>query len=115
MRIRTYLTPVLAAGAAAVAIGAAPIAAADPAPAQPATVASASAVPAGWGHGGGYHGGGWRGERGWRRDRRSTFGVAGSAASSVIGCEGDVQCRRAAQRGADLTGRGGALSFSGIE
>ena len=35
-----YITPMLAAGAAVVAIGAAPIAAAEPAPAQPATIAA---------------------------------------------------------------------------
>jgi hypothetical protein len=36
-----YITPALAAGAAAVAIAAAPAAMADPAPAQPATIATA--------------------------------------------------------------------------
>jgi hypothetical protein len=51
------ITPMLAAGAAAVAIGAAPIAAATPAAAQPATNAAAPTVEtAGWG--GGWYGGG---------------------------------------------------------
>jgi hypothetical protein len=82
MRIKlNYLTPVLAAGAVAVAIGAAPTAAADPTPAQPAAIAHV--VPAGHGGGGhgGFHGGdhgGWGGDRGgwgggwgdWGGDRR---------------------------------------------
>src|SRR3954453_14780177 len=60
------ITPMLAAGAAAVAIGAAPIAAAAPAPAQPATIAAAPTVEAAGWHGGGWYGGGrwggaWRG------------------------------------------------------
>jgi hypothetical protein len=59
------VTPMLAAGAAAVAIGAAPTAAADPAPAQPANIAAGPTVETvahgGWGHGGGWHGGGWHG------------------------------------------------------
>ena len=50
----------LAAGAAAVAIGAAPIAAAAPAPAQPATIAAAHTVEAAGWHGNGRRGGGWR-------------------------------------------------------
>ena len=53
-----YITPMLAAGAAAVAIGAAPIAAAAPAPAQPATIAAAPTVEAAGWHGGGWYGGG---------------------------------------------------------
>jgi hypothetical protein len=76
MRIKNYITPVLAAGAAAVAIAAAPAAMADPAPAQPATIATAAAVApnvvqaAGHGGGGGFHGGGWGGDRGgWHGDR----------------------------------------------
>ena len=63
-----YITPMLAAGAAAVAIGAAPIAAAAPAPAQPATVAAAPTVEAAGWHGGGWHGGGWHGG-GWHGGR----------------------------------------------
>jgi hypothetical protein len=59
------ITPILAAGAAAVAIGAAPIAAADPAPAQPASIAAGPTIETvghgGGGHGGGWHGGGWHG------------------------------------------------------
>jgi hypothetical protein len=90
MRIKNYITPVLAAGAAAVAIAAAPAAMADPAPAQPATIATAAALApnvvqaAGHGGGGGihgggggfhrggggFHGGGWGGDRGgWHGDR----------------------------------------------
>ena len=62
-----YITPVLAAGAAALAIAAAPTAVADPGWAQSATIASASAVVAdyhGGGHGGdhGGYGGGYRGD-----------------------------------------------------
>ena len=71
-----YITPALAAGAAAVAIAAAPAAVADPAPAQPATIATAPAAVAPnivqiAGHGGGgFHGGGWGGDRGgWHSDR----------------------------------------------
>src|SRR5260370_25613463 len=83
-----YMTPVCAAGAAAVAIAAAPVAMADPAPAQPATIATAPAAVAPnivqiAGHGGGgFHGGRWGGDRGgwpsergrgnlfcWRRER----------------------------------------------
>jgi hypothetical protein len=64
------ITPMLAAGAAALAIGAAPIAAADPAPAQPASIAAGPTVETvghgGWGHGGGgWHGGGWGHGDGW--------------------------------------------------
>jgi len=71
------ITPMLAAGAAAVAIGAAPIAAADPAPTQPASITASPTVETvghggwgghggGWGgHGGGWHGGGWHGG-GWQ-------------------------------------------------
>jgi len=71
-----YITPALAAGAAAVAIAAAPAAMADPAPAQPATIVTAPAAVAPnivqiAGHGGGgFHGGGWGGDRGgWHSDR----------------------------------------------
>jgi hypothetical protein len=73
-----YITPVLAAGAAAVAIAAAPAAIAEAAPAQPAVVATASTATAphivqtdnhgggdrGGDHGGD-HGGGWHGDNGW--------------------------------------------------
>jgi hypothetical protein len=55
------ITPMLAAGAAAIAIGAAPIAAADPAPAQPAIIAAGPTVET-VAHGGGWHGGGWHGD-----------------------------------------------------
>ena len=59
------ITPMLAAGAAAVAIGAARSPPALPAPAQSATIAAAHTVePAGWGggwYGGGRHGYGFRG------------------------------------------------------
>jgi hypothetical protein len=75
VRITNYITPVLAAGAAAVAIAAAPAAMADPTPAQPVTIATSAAVApnvvqaAGHG-GGGAHGGGWGGDRGgWHGDR----------------------------------------------
>jgi hypothetical protein len=63
-----YITPVLAAGAAAVAIAAAPAAMAESTPAQPGVVATASTAAAGhivqtdW-HGGDH--GGWHGDRGW--------------------------------------------------
>jgi hypothetical protein len=74
-----YITPVLAAGAAAVAIAAAPAAMADPTTAQAAVVATAPTAMAGQivqvdnhgggGHGGGDHGGGdrggWHGDNGW--------------------------------------------------
>jgi hypothetical protein len=73
-----YITPVLAAGAAAVAIAAAPAAMAETTPAQPATIATAPAAVAPnivqtAGHGGGgFHGGGdrggWHGDRGWHGD-----------------------------------------------
>src|ERR1700682_806902 len=78
-----YITPVLAAGAAAVAIAAAPAAMAETTPAQPAMIASAPAAggpsivqTAGHGgggfQGGGFHGGGdrggWHGDRGWHGD-----------------------------------------------
>ena len=76
MRIRlNYLTPVLAAGAAAVAIAAAPTAAADPTPAQPGAIAHV--VPAG--HGGGGHGGGGGGHGGWAAT------AAGGAAVTEVG------------------------------
>src|SRR5258707_12772484 len=67
-----YITPVLAAGAAAMAIAAAPAALAESTPAQPATIATAPAAVAPnivqiAGHGGGgFHGGGWGGEPGGR-------------------------------------------------
>jgi hypothetical protein len=66
MRMKlTHITPMLAAGAAAVAIAAAPIAAAAPAAAQlaaPSTTVASQVVPAGFhGGGGGFHGGGDRG------------------------------------------------------
>src|ERR1700739_2036920 len=77
MRIRLKaITPVLAAGAAAVATGAAPIAAPQPAPAQPASIAAGPTVETvghggfghgGFGHGGGWGGGGWHGG-GWHDD-----------------------------------------------
>jgi hypothetical protein len=73
-----YITPVLAAGAAAVAIGAAPAAMAESTPPQPEVVATASTAAAGQivqvdNHGGGDHGGdhgggdrgGWHGDNGW--------------------------------------------------
>jgi hypothetical protein len=73
-----YITPLLAAGAAAVAIAAAPAAMAETTPPQPATIATASTAPAGQivqvdNHGGGDHGGdhgggdrgGWHGDNGW--------------------------------------------------
>src|SRR3979490_2237836 len=61
-----YITPVLAAGAAAVAIAAAPAAMAESTPPQPAVVATASTAAAGQivqvdNHGGGDHGGGGHG------------------------------------------------------
>jgi hypothetical protein len=72
MRTRLkYVTPALAACAAAVAIGAAPAAMAEPTPVQPAVVATASPAMAGdivqARYGGGFHGGGggWHGNRGW--------------------------------------------------
>src|SRR5258705_10169451 len=67
-----YITPVLAAGAAAVAIAAAPAAMAENTPAQPATIATAPAARAPHivhtpGHGrGGLPGGGVPGRRGRR-------------------------------------------------
>src|SRR6195256_5761372 len=66
-----YITPVLAAGAAAVAIAAAPAAMADPPPAQaaggpPAPTANAGQIVQVDNHGGGGHGGGDRG--GWHGD-----------------------------------------------
>jgi hypothetical protein len=61
----SYITPVLAAGAAAVAIAAAPTALAEPAAAQltnPSTAVTSQVVPAGFhGGGGGFHGGGYGG------------------------------------------------------
>jgi hypothetical protein len=67
MRMKlTHITPMLAAGAAAVAIAAAPIAAAAPAAthlAAPSTAVTSQVVPAGF-HGGGFHGGGFHGDRG---------------------------------------------------
>jgi hypothetical protein len=75
------ITPVLAAGAAAVAISAAPIAQADPTPAQPAGIATGPTASADHvfqvaGHGGGGRGGGGRGggfqgggRGGWHGDR----------------------------------------------
>jgi hypothetical protein len=76
MRIRNYITPVLAAGAAAVAIAAAPAAMADPTTAQPAAIAIAPAavhvVPAD--HGGGDHGGYGGGDHGgYGRDYRGDY------------------------------------------
>jgi hypothetical protein len=88
MRIRlNYVTPVLAAGAAAVAIAAAPTAAADPTPAQPAALAHV--VPAG--HGGGGHGGGGGGHGGgdrggWGGDHGGWGGDHGGwAATAAVG------------------------------
>jgi hypothetical protein len=85
MRMKlTHITPVLAAGAAALAIAAAPTAAAEPAAAQmtnPSTVVASQVAPAGFhGGGGGFHGGGggfhggdfhggyggFHGDRGWQ-------------------------------------------------
>jgi hypothetical protein len=82
-----YITPVLAAGAAAVAIAAAPAAMAETTPAPPATIATAPAAVApnivqtaghggggfqGGGDRGGFQGGGdrggWHGDRGWHGD-----------------------------------------------
>jgi hypothetical protein len=76
-----YITPILAAAAAAVAIAAAPAALAESTPVQPATIATAAPAVApnivqiaghgggghggGGFHGGGFHGGGWHGDRGW--------------------------------------------------
>jgi hypothetical protein len=79
MRIRPkYITTLLVAGAAAVAIGAAPIAVAAPASAQPTGIVTAP-MGHGGGHGGwggGDHGGwgggdhrGWGGDHGWGGDR----------------------------------------------
>ena len=72
MRMKlTHITPVLAAGAAAVAIAAAPIAAAAPAGTQldtpSAAVTSSQVVPVAFHGGGGFHGdGGFRGNHyGW--------------------------------------------------
>src|SRR6476620_10385617 len=76
MRVgRKYITPVLAACAAAVAIAAAPAAIAETTPAQPATISTAPAAVAPnivqtAGHGGGDRGGshgdrGWHGDNGW--------------------------------------------------
>jgi hypothetical protein len=60
-----HVTPVLAAGAAAVAIAAAPTALAEPAAAQltnPSTAVASEVVPAGFhGGGGGFHGGDFHG------------------------------------------------------
>ena len=77
MRMKlTHITPVLVAGAAALAIAAAPAAAAEPTAAQmtnPSTVVASQVVPAGFhGGGGGFHGGygGFHGDRGgwgWNR------------------------------------------------
>lgn len=66
MRIRNYITPVLAVGAAAIAITAAPTAQADPVSAPPAAIATATvAAPVGSAsHGGGFHSGGFRGDPG---------------------------------------------------
>jgi hypothetical protein len=59
----SYITPVLAAGAAAVAIAAAPTALAEPAqPTNPSAAVASQVVPAGFhGGGGGFHGGGYAG------------------------------------------------------
>ncbi|GAF49360.1 hypothetical protein [Rhodococcus wratislaviensis] len=66
MRIRLgYITPVLAAGVAAVAIAAAPTAAADPIPAQPAVIATAPTPVAGHFDAAYHDGWGDRGGRGW--------------------------------------------------
>ena len=75
-----YITPVLAAGAAALAIAAAPSAVADPGRAQPATITGAPAVGADY-HGdyrGDYHDGDHRGYHGdyhgdYRGDWRGWF------------------------------------------
>lgn len=59
----THITPMLAAGAAALAIAAAPTAAAAPTTAQitnPSTPVASQVVPAAF-HGGGFHGGGFHG------------------------------------------------------
>jgi hypothetical protein len=61
MRMKlTHVTPMLVAGAAAIAIAAAPAAAAEPAAAQitPSTAVASHVVPIGHGGGGGFHGGG---------------------------------------------------------
>jgi hypothetical protein len=59
----SYITPVLAAGAAAVAIAAAPTALAEPAQlTNPSAAVASQVVPAGFhGGGGGFHGGGYGG------------------------------------------------------
>jgi hypothetical protein len=59
----SYITPVLAAGAAAVAIAAAPTALAEPAQlTNPSAAVASQIVPAGFhGGGGGFHGGGYGG------------------------------------------------------
>ena len=61
MRMKlTHITPVLAAGVAALATAVAPTAAADPAVAQmanPSTVTASQVVPAAFHGGGGFHGG----------------------------------------------------------
>jgi hypothetical protein len=72
MRMKlTRITPVLAAGAAAVAIAVAPTAAAQPTATQltgPSTAVASQVVPAGFhGGGGGFHGGGF-GDRGFHGD-----------------------------------------------
>ena len=70
MRMKlTHVTPMLVAGAAAIAIAAAPAAAAEPAAAQitPSTAVASHVVPIGHGGGGGFHGGGFHG--GFYRDR----------------------------------------------
>ena len=76
------IIPVLAAGAAAVAIAAAPTAMAEPAAVQqPATSATPVAADAGWhggGCGGGWHGGGWGGG-GWQAAAAGTAARAGTA------------------------------------
>jgi hypothetical protein len=69
MRMKlTHVTPMLMAGAAAIAIAAAPAAAAEPAAAQitPSTAVASHVVPIGHGGGGGgFHGGGFHGGWGW--------------------------------------------------
>jgi hypothetical protein len=60
----SHITPVLAAGAAAVAIAAAPTALAEPAAAQltnPSTAVASEVVPAAFHGGGGFHAGGFHG------------------------------------------------------
>jgi hypothetical protein len=80
MRMKlTHITPVLAAGAAAVAIAAAPIAAAAPAVTQLDTsstgVTSSQVVPVAFhGGGGGFHGGGFHGGGGGFRGNHYGWG-----------------------------------------